>query len=314
MATSDLSASSAGTLSAVDLSRLPYPAELEPQSYESVLQTMVADVQAAALARTGSPYIFHEADPAYIVIEACATRRWRDLQDYQAQVKNMLLAYAQGQWLDQLGANPDFKCARLVIVPANPTANPPVQAVLETDEAYRMRLTLKNEGYTSAGSDGAYLFHALSASGDVLDASVRSPDAGVVEVRILSWAAGGIASPALIDTVAAALNDEYIRPICDLVNVLPAIVQTYTVSLNLTTYPGADIPSTLARARAAVRAYTEQHYKLGHDITRAGLLARAMVEGVQNGQVVSPAADLVTDVATARQCTGISVTHIGALL
>ena len=309
---SDLSTSTASILSAVDLSKLAFPSELVARDYESVLAEMMADASDYYQTKTGQKLIVHEADPAYVVMEACAYRRHKDLLDYQAQVKNMLVAYAQGEWLDHLGANPDYKCARLVIVPADPVNN--IEAVMESDDVYRARLVLTNEGYTTAGSSGAYLFHALSASGDVRDASVQSPTPGQVLVTVLSNSNNGAASAALINTVNAALNAETVRPLCDQVNVQAATISTYSVNAQLTTYPTADIPDVLARAQASIEAYTAAHFRLGHDITRAGLIAAATVAGVQNVNLVTPSADLVTDLSAARRCSAVTVAQIGAQL
>jgi phage-related baseplate assembly protein len=80
------------------------------------------------------------------------------------------------------------------------------------------------------------------------------------------------------------------------------------------TYPGADIPDTLGRAQVAVEAYVNKHFKLGHDITRAGLDGAAMVEGMQNVFVDAPATDLATDLTQARRCLSTALTHAGTAL
>ena len=51
------------------------------------------------------------------------------------------------------------------------------------------------EGFSTAGPDGAYLFHSLSAHGQVLDASVYSPTPGYVVVSVLSRDGDGTAAP-----------------------------------------------------------------------------------------------------------------------
>ena len=55
------------------------------------------------------------------------------------------------------------------ITTANPEAQTP--AIMESDEALRRRALLAPEAYSVAGPEGAYISHALGASGDVLDAS-----------------------------------------------------------------------------------------------------------------------------------------------
>src|SRR3546814_9711108 len=55
-----------------------------------------------------------------------------------------------------------------------------IPAVMESDSDLRRRLVLAPEGYSVAGPEGAYIFHALSAHPDVLDASaIRSEERSV---------------------------------------------------------------------------------------------------------------------------------------
>ena len=314
MSTFDLSTSTASTLSAVDLSKLPFPEFLADKDYEAILAEMIADVNNFCVEKTGQSYIAREADPAYIVIEACAYRRWMDIKDYQAQVKNNLVAYATGAMLDHLGANPDFKCPRLTIVPADDTTTPPTAAVMESDNAYRARLVLTNEGYTTAGSSGAYLYHTLSVDGDIRDASVQSPNPGEVLLTVLTWSNNGSASTSLVNKVQTAVSADVLRPLCDLVTAQAAQVETYSVAANITTYPGADIPDTLARAKAAIEARCALHFKLDHDANRSDLIAAGSVVGVQKLELLQPATDLETNASTARRCTAVTLNHAGVAL
>ncbi|AYN26528.1 hypothetical protein D8682_05650 [Buttiauxella sp. 3AFRM03] len=68
-----------------------------------------------------------------------------------------------------------------------------------------------------AGPYGAYLYFALSASPDVLDAKPYGPEhynlLGEVHVYVLSRTGEGTADQALLDTVLRALNDEDVRPL-----------------------------------------------------------------------------------------------------
>ena len=312
---SDLSTSTASTLSAVDLSKLAFPNELIARDYESVLAEMMADANAYYQAKTGQKLIVHEADPAYVVMEACAYRRHKDLLDCQSQVKNMLVAYASGVWLDHLGANPDFKCPRLVIVPADETTTPPTPAVMESNEAYRARMVLSNEGYSTAGSGGGYFYHAMSADGDVRDVDVYSPEKScTVYLTVLSHSGGGVPSQNLLSKVYNNVNADTKRPLADYVITRAATVLEYSVSARLTIYPGAEPANVTARATASVRAYCDAHYKLGHDITRAGLIAAALVVGVQNVELLTPTADLSTENTQARRCISVNVSVSGVAL
>lgn len=55
---------------------------------------------------------------------------------------------------------------------------PPPPPAYEDDTSLRTRLVLRPEGFSVAGPEGAYIYHARSADGDVLDASATSQHLG----------------------------------------------------------------------------------------------------------------------------------------
>src|SRR3546814_19943147 len=85
-------------------------------------------------------------------------------------------AYATGADLDNLAAL--LGVTRFELEPGDSVLGIP--AVMESDSDLRRRLVLAPEGYSVAGHEGAYIFHALSAHPDVLDASaIRSEERSV---------------------------------------------------------------------------------------------------------------------------------------
>ncbi|WP_374248069.1 baseplate J/gp47 family protein [Thermomonas sp.] len=290
-----------GTFTAVDLSRLPFPAVVEPLDFEIIFAAMLADLRA----RAPEFDALVESDPAYKLLEVAAYRELILRQRVNEAAKAVTLAYAAGTDLDHLAAN--VNVARLLITPANPDALPPLAAVYETDADLRRRVQLAFEGLSTAGPVGAYLFHALGAHGDVLDASVESPTPGVVVVAVLSRVGDGTASPALLDAVGAALNAEDVRPLTDLVQVQSASIVPYAVDAALTLYPGPDAAVVLADAQARLAAYTASNHRLGRDITRAGLIAALCTAGVQNVALATPITDIPITPAQAPWCTAATV-------
>ncbi|MDO8931444.1 MAG: baseplate J/gp47 family protein, partial [Rhodocyclaceae bacterium] len=195
--------------------------------------------------------------------------------------------------------------------PADPMATPPVAAVWETDDDYRARLALKPESYSVAGPRDAYLFHAMSASGQVKSASVTSPHGGTTEVFILSRTGSGVPDQALLDTVEAALNDESIRPMSEEVLVSPGEVVNYTLDVSLTLFPGPAGEIVLQAAQDALTALAAAHHKLDGDIIRSAIDAAAHRPGVKKVVINSPAADVVCAKWQAPYCTAITVTPVG---
>ena len=65
---------------------------------------------------------------------------------------------------------------------------------MESDPDFRRRIQLAPEGFSVAGPEGAYIFHALSADPGVLDACATSPSPGEVVVTVLARAGDGTAA------------------------------------------------------------------------------------------------------------------------
>lgn len=294
----------AGSFTSVNLSQLPFPAVVETLSFESILAEMLADLQTRDPAFTA----LVESDPAFKLLEVCAYRELLIRQRVNDGARAVMLAYAIGADLDQLAGN--YNVSRLVIQAGNPDAIPPTEDVLESDNELRRRVLLSLEGYTTAGSIGAYIFHALSASGDCLDVSVASPvlAPGVVNVAVLSRNGTGAAPTETLDAVEAALNAEIIRPLCDTVVVESATIVDFAITATLTLYPGSGSDQVLAAAEAAAEAYATAQHALGLDVTRSGVFAALHQAGVQNVALASPAADVVIAWNEASNCTGITLT------
>lgn len=288
--------------SAIDLSRLPPPQVVEALDFETIRAAMLADL----VARDPSFTALVESDPAVKLLEVAAYREMLLRQRVNDAAKAVMLAYAAGTDLDQIAAN--YGVARLLVTPANDAAVPPVPAIYESDDDLRTRVLLSLEGYTSAGSQGSYLFHALSASGEVKDASAVSPVPGEVVVYVLSTIGNGAASVDLIAKVEAALNAERVRPITDQVTVLSASVVNYSVAAQLVVYPGPDSSLVLDAAQAAITAYTEDQHRMGYDITLSGIYAALHQPGVQRVNLTSPAANITVADGEAGYCTGITLT------
>jgi phage-related baseplate assembly protein len=297
----------AGAFTAVDLSKLPPPDAVEQFDFQTILAEMVADLQS----RDPAFSALVESDPAFKVLEVCAYRETLIRQRTNEAVFAVMLAYADGSDLDHLAANRYLE--RLTITPANPNSIPPTAAVMESDTDLRRRIQLSFEGFTTAGSRGAYVFHALGADADVLDADAYGPPEtpGVVRVAVLSRTGSGAAGAPLLAAVLATLNAEQTRPLTDNVQVETAQILNYSIAASLTFYPGPDSAVVLQAAQDAVEAYAAANHRLGRDVTLSGIYAALHQEGVQNVTLTSPSANVVAAWNQATWCTGITLTAGG---
>lgn len=288
----------------IDLSRLPAPDVLEAISYEQI----VADMKTAvveAMPEMAAVLATH-SEPAVKIIEVCAYFVMLTRARVNDAARGVMLAYAVGSDLDQLAAL--YGVQRLVTVPGNPSAVPPVPDVYETDAELRARVQMAPEGFSVAGPRGAYEFHALSADGGVLDASVDSPSPGDVRVVVLSRTGNGAASSQLLSKVSAALNAETVRPLCDNVIVQSASIVNFTVSATLEFLDGPDPSVVLAEANAALAVYLEESRRIGRAVRISGIHAAIHRPGVAKVNLSAPLADVVPTATQAPFCTSFSVT------
>lgn len=325
------------SFTAVDLSRLPAPAIVEQLDYETIFASMLATLR--ELDPSFDALI--ESDPAYKILQVAAYRELQNRQRNNEACRAVMLAYAMGPDLDQLGAL--VGVSRLELDPGDPLhAVPPT---MEIDTEFRRRIQLAPEGFSVAGPEGAYVFHALSADADVLDASATSPtpddiraivsgvlDAnsaspalvsamnaaleaakwpGDVIVSILSRKEDGAAAGGLVAAVASTLTADGVRPLTDHVTVQSAAIVNYEVVATIYTYAGPDSTLVMAESLRRLNAYIEDSHRLGRDVPVSGLYSVMHSEGVQRVELTSPTADLIIDRTQAAYCTSVNVTHGG---
>lgn len=294
-----------GGFTAVDLSRLPAPDVVEEIEFEAIFDGMLADL------RERDPEFDStvESDPAYKILQVAAYREMLLRQRINEAAKGVMLAYAIDADLDQLGAL--YGVERQTLSEGDPDAIPPIPATLESNPDFRRRIQLSLEGFSTAGPEGAYVFHALSADGAVLDASATSPSPGEVVVTVLSRDGNGHASSALLDAVDATLSAEDVRPLTDHVTVHSAEIVEYRLRATLYFYAGPDREVVMREARRTANEYTERQHRLGLDVTLSGVYAALHQTGVQRVELVEPTASLVVDRTQATYCTGIELTDGG---
>lgn len=324
---------------AINLALVPAPKVVESLDFEQIF----ADILQQLIVLLPEFETFLESDPVMKLLEVAAYRELLLRQRINDAARAVMLPYSVGPDLDNLGAL--FGVTRLLITPADTTSIPPVPAVYERDDDFRYRIQLSLEGLSTAGPEGAYIFHALSASGQVLDASATSfpPDdikqivynvlashsasaplladmqaaldsakwPGDVEITVLSREADGTASGELVDMVEASLSAENVRPLTDFVQVQGAAIVHYQVEATLYFYAGPDRTVIMQTAQAAIEAYVSGKHRLGLDVTMSGIYAALHQPGVQRVDLASPTANLLINRQQASYCTAITLTDGG---
>jgi phage-related baseplate assembly protein len=292
----------------VDLSELPAPTVLEPLDFEDTYQDTLG-VFRGYMGDNWTAVL--ESDPVVKVLETGAYIKVGNRARVNDAGKALLLAYAIAGDLDHLGANVNLK--RLVIQAADLQAVPPVPEVKEEDDPFRERIQLAYEGLTTAGPRNSYILHARNASGLVADASAESPAPCYVTVTVLSTEGDGrgVASPELLATVRAALNDDDVRPVGDRVTVKSAEIIDYRIDAILhMTGAGPEMDASLAEAKARLAAWINPRKRLGVEVARSAIDAQLHVAGVSRVELPDWV-DLAPTKEQAAFCVGYTVTMAG---
>lgn len=297
--------SSIASSPSIDLSGLPAPDIIAQPDFEARLAAKLARL--LTLHPEFSALV--ESDPAMKLLQADSYDEMVLAQAFNDAARGMLLAFATGPRLDHLAAL--FDMTRLIVTPANPSTN--TVAVLEADTDFRRRIQMAAHSFSVAGPEQAYAFHALSAHGDVADASVVSPAPTEIVVTILSHSGDGVPPAPVLAAVDARLQGP-VRPMADFVTVQAVELVEFAITAELFVFAGPDAALILATAQASLADYLARARRLGRDIPVSAIIAALHVANVQRVTLIEPAADVVISPAQIGAPTAIAVTVAGSEL
>lgn len=273
----------------LDLSRLPSPTVIRDLDYETIRSDRLADFKRRWPAWDQGVL---ETDPAVILQETDAYRELLDKQRINEAAKAVMLPYAEEGDLDVIGSL--FGVERLSG---------------EEDDPYRYRIALAPEAYASAGSAGAYEFHARAVSASIVDVGVSCPRTGVAQV-VLLFAVG--TSPddvaALASAVNARLQSDEIRPLTDQVVVLVAEIVPFAVDVRVTIPSGPDPSVVEAAARTSLLTLASSAYRVARSVDASEVSGAAWSSNARKVDVLSGGVS-VTE-TQAPLCTGVVVTAV----
>ena len=284
----------------INMSKVPAPNVVEPLDYEAILADLLADLRTL----DAEYFALVESDPAYKILEVAAYRELNLRQRVNDAARAVMVAYALGSDLDNLAALAPVE--RKLIDAGDPDARPVIPPTYESDEEFRKRTQMAPEGFSVAGPDGAYVFHALKVPA-VRDASALSSVPGVAEVYVLGREGDGTPDAETLDAVSSVLNIRKIRPLTDHVIVKPAEIVNFEVNAKLFIQPGPAPSSVIDSARTAVIEYVTQRHTLGSTVPLSGIYAALHVEGVAKVELASPVTDLAMQLSQAAFCTAFIV-------
>jgi phage-related baseplate assembly protein len=267
---------------ALDLSRVDPDLLWPARSFEAIRAARLEDLK-TRLNAAGIPYDVDslETDPGVYLQEASGYRELLAGQAIDDAQKKVLLAFAWGPWLDEIG--------RLHGV---------ARQEGEDDSRFRARIQLAPEAFATTGTEGGYIFHAVSADVTVRDVGLTvlnrgTPDV-LVEIVILSSVGDGAPSAELMEKVRARLYDPSIKLLTDTISVRPAAPVFYDVAATQQFRPGPDPSLIKSLGEAALRKRAEDYRRVGGDVPLNALSAALYVPNIDRVTLTAPAADIIT--------------------
>lgn len=339
---------------APDLSVLGDVPQVVPVDFEAIKQGR-DDYLVAALAKFGVDFDLTKLETDPLVIAYSEGGGYQEIlfrQRVNEAIRGLSLATAIGGDLDHIGAT--YAGIGRLVYPNAEDDQPPnsqwdaaLAKWVETDALFRARIVLAFEAFSTAGPEGAYVFHALELDGvrDVADAvvyseedaatysntlhadaysmglipnpfpsrangdPVKAPEILVVVLPTLSY---GVANQALLNRVFLACTAEEVRPIGDNVRIEAATVTNYNIEVKLYYAPGADASAMAAEAKKRLEAYAADRRRIGLEIQREVIGGRAAVDNRVTIDVVQPVADVVPGPKGVGQVGTVTVTTIQA--
>ena len=253
-----------------DLASLPMPAVIEPLSFETIFSQLQTEFQS----RYPDYSALLASDPAVKLLEVAAYREVLLRNRINAAAKASLLAFSTDSDLDHLAAF--YGVTRL--------AN-------ENDEALRLRTRQRIIGFANAGGAAHYRYWALSASPEVADVEVDSPEPGRVRISVLAKGEADTVPDAVLDAVRAVVLRDDIRVLTDTVEVVPAELIPVTVTARIWLYPDtpmAAFDAIVARFKEALAAQSG----LGWDLTPSWVIGELQRPGVHKVELLAPTTDI----------------------
>ena len=253
-----------------DLESLPTPAVIEPLSFETIFTELQTEFQS----RYPDYSALLASDPAVKLMEVAAYREVLLRNRINAAAKASLLAFATSSDLDHLAAF--YGVTRLMD---------------ESDEGLRVRTRQRIIGFANAGGAAHYRYWALSASPEVADVEVDSPEPGRVRISVLAKGEADTVPDAVLDAVRAVVLRDDIRVLTDTVEVVPAELIPVTVIARIWLYPDtpmAAFDAIGARFKEALAAQSG----LGWDLTPSWVIGELQRPGVHKVELLAPTTDI----------------------
>ncbi|MEC0234083.1 baseplate J/gp47 family protein [Paenibacillus kribbensis] len=176
-------------------------------------------------------------------------------------------------------------------------------AETETDDAFRERIRIAPESFSTAGPRDAYIYWAKTASASIIDVGLDSP-APYEAVVVPLLTGGNIPGQEILDAVYESVSARNRRPLTDLVKVQAPKEVSYDIDVTFYISSASTAESEVieAKIRTAIDDYRLwQKSRLGRDINPTNLIGRMYAAGALRVEARSPVFTAVGKLEVARE-------------
>jgi phage-related baseplate assembly protein len=272
----------------LDLSLIPAPQAIHPVDYELIRAARLSDLTARFVAK-GIPFNVAalESDPSVIHQEEDAYREMLDLQAINDAVQAVLLAFAVGSDLDNLGALLGVR--RLTLTEATDSA----PAVMESDADFRGRIRIALDATAVGLTGNGYRTIALQAAPAVKAVSFIKHGGGQIDVILLGRGEDGAVDEASVKAVRDRLNADDGGQLTDIVTVRSARPLPFDIVAEAIIPPGPT-PSVIQNASISAIAVAMSALKvIGGRVPTDAIIAAGRVPPMNKFRLVSPEEDIL---------------------
>lgn len=285
----------------VDLASLPKPTIIDELSFDDILDEILTTFRGYAPEYTNVV----EGDPAYAVLQVAAYREVAIRQKVNDAVRAVLIPFANGSDLDNIAVA--YGVFREIITQADPTANPPTEAVVESDESLRARVLRVFESITP-GSKDWYEGLALAVNPNIREVQAISGTAGAVTVYIQTEDNNGLATDALVTEVETDITSSTNKFFGDAVTVAKATQVSYAITAALTLLPGASATMIQADVTAQGERFCDMVRRLAVGVPISGIYAALSHNSVASINLTAPTSDISVNDGEIPVCSAVTIT------
>lgn len=160
----------------------------------------------------------------------------------------------------------------------------------ESDNDFYNRMRESTESYSTAGSEGSYIYYGKTVSSAISDIMPDSPTPGVADIRVM-LRDGKLPGEEILKKVEEKLSAKDIRPMCDFVQV--AAPETVPFQIDISYYipkeKNVATAEIIQNVDTAVQNYIAwQTEKMGRDINPSYFYGLLMQTGIKRAEIREP--------------------------